>query len=349
MCTQLFRKTKPKNGHRHRKEQIDASSSTPCRNVGLWVAIVSNVGWLLILSYIVSMVHSEYAQLDRQQTKLSATLKTLPDEWHDKAHGLEVNQSTLFHKLFDLQQSLQNLTDDFLQLRAFVQQQQTQIGDSQRVGLLEKNLADFGAELKSFSTEMDSLKNHSTMFSDNLNKNSQAIEYFRGIIVARKLNETGTGGGIAVDVENEQKLENNRKQIVELQNLTQSILDRLNQVNATFSSYATGEQQKVDTLEESHTKKINELSDSVANITSQDVNLAMKNYQDQIKALGERLAGVEKGVQGLREAERGVEGLNAAMQRLQEKGAGDVPGDKKVDVTEEVPVKTGGKEGPPIM
>lgn len=365
----VARKTKPKNGHRHRKEQSGEGNAVPggCRNIGIWVAIASNVGWLLILSYIVSMVHSEYAQLDRQQTKLTAIMKTLPDEWHDKAHTLEVNQSTLIHKLFDMQQTMQNLTDDLLQLRAFVQQQQTQLGDVGRVAMLEKNVADFGASLKSFSSEMDAIKNRSARLNEAVEEHTRAIEWFRAVVVAKRLNETNSSGvdesgSIAVDA-----LNNTTKQMQELRNVTQAIADRLERVNATFTSYAAAETQKVDELEKNHTRKINELNDSVGNITAQDVNQAMKNYQDQIKALGERLTSVEKVAGSLQVQGKSVEELrrqlgefSADLQRWQQKkvvggGVEPVTEEKKVVESEGSSSSNKGAEAeqggekPPIM
>lgn len=296
------------------------------------MAIASNVGWLLILSYIVSMVHSEYATLARQQTKLAANVKTLPDEWHDTSHSLEVNQSTLFHKLFELQQRMDNLTEDLLQLRAVVQQQQAQASDWSRVALLEKSLADFGASLESFSSEMELLKNRSAKATETLAEHTQAVEYFRAVVTKRRLNESEEGAG---DSAATRKVE---QEIVALRNVTQSIADRLERVNGTLSGFVAEERLKVDGLEKEHTKRINELNDSVANVTAQDVNKAMQNYQDQIRELGERLAGLEKRSEVLQQGQRGVEelrsqldGFNAAMQRLQQKGVAEKGEEKRVE------------------
>lgn len=357
------RKTKPKNGHRHHRRQggDGSASGGSCKNIGIWVAIASNVGLLLLLSYIVSMVHSEYANLDKQQTKLAASIKTLPDEWHDKAHGLEVNQSTLFHKLFDLQQSLQNLTEEFMQLRVIVQQQQTQANEVGRVKILEKSLADFGASLKSFSGEMDVLKDRSAKVTETVTDHTQAIEYFRSLVVNKRLNETSSiAEGVGCETNETLQV---KKDLLALKDLTQSLSDRLDSVNATFTTFATVEQQKVDQLEKNHTNKINDLNDSVANITAQDVNRAMKNYQDQIKGLEDRLTSIEqvaevlqKGQQGVEELKSQLDGFNAAMQRLQQKevgggSSGDVADpDKRTQTTTTGSNKQVPESGsPPIM
>lgn len=306
------------------------TTAGPCRNIGIWVAIASNVGWLLILSYIVSMVHSEYAQLNKDQTKIAATIKTMPDEWHDKSHGLEVNQSTLFHKLFDLQQSMKNLTEDFMQLRAYMQQQQVQVTDVARVALLEKSMADFGADLKSVNSEIDSLKNRSSKFGEAIALNTEAVAYFRGIIVQRGLNDTTAEAGSAA---------NNNRSEAESEEKTRA---------------AIAERQKM----------INDLNDSVANITAQDVNKAMKNYQEKIAGLESRMASVEKMAEtlGQQQQQTQANGLDAAVQRLQPQGAvtPEKVDDKKV--TEEKgeannnankPEGNGqernGREGAPIM
>lgn len=332
------------------------STTGPCRNVGLWVAFASNVGWLLILSYIVSMVHSEYAQLNKDQAKIAATIKTMPDEWHDKSHGLEVNQSTLFHKLFDLQQTVKNLTDDFMQLREYMQQQQVQVTDVARLALLENSIADFGAALKSLNSDIDSLKNRSTRFGEAIATNTEAVA-----AVQRRLNETTTdaSGSMtnnrsavekAAAAESEEKI---RAAVAGLKNVT----ERLDQVNATFTIFATTEREKV----------INDLKDSVANITAQDVNQAMKNYQEKIAGLESRMASVEKIAETLEQHQRQaqVSGLvDTAVQRLQpHEPEPEKAGDKKT-VVEEVeannkanktpspgpPPRDGnGREGVPIM
>lgn len=263
----------------------------PCKNIGVWVAIASNVGWLLILSYIVSMVHSEYSTLSKQQTKLAANIKTLPDEWHDTAHSLEVNQSTLFLKLFELQQSMKNLTDDFLQLRAVVQQQQSLARDLSRVALLEKSLADFGASLKSFSSEMDLLKNRSSKVTESLAEHTQAIEYFRTVVAA---NETGVI----------------RSDVLGLKNVTQRIEERLDKVNATFFGWSAEEGKKVDELERRRNGTLEG---------------ELKSYQEQIKGLSDRLESLEKlkeNEKGAGEMQNQVDGFNAAVQRLQGKEGG---------------------------
>lgn len=250
-----------------------SSGGGPCKNIGVWVAIASNVGWLLILSYIVSMVHSEYASLSKQQMKLTANIKTLPDEWHDTSHILEVNQSTLSIELVKLQQTMKNLTADFQQLRAIVQQQQAQARDVSRVGLLEKSLADFGASLKSFSSEMDLLKSH-------LQDNSLAIDYFKTLIVDNKLNETKA-------VNSTETLQM-KGDIAELKNATQTVGERLDKVNELLTSNAASEQQKkLGELERDHLTKINELYETVV--------MAKKEYQEQIKGLSERLDRLERG------------------------------------------------------
>lgn len=264
------------------------------------------------------MVHSEYAQINREQAKLTAALKTLPDEWHDKAHGLEVNQSTLFHQLFDLQQTVKNLTEEFRQLRTVVQQQQTQATDVARVGMLEKSLADFGASLKSVNSEIDSLKSHSLKWGDAITRNAEAIDDFQKMVVQRRLNET-TEGQSQSEGSGKENSEKVNEEIVALKNVSQSFNQRLELVNSTVFEC----RQKMDELEKTHAKK-SDLNESVANITSQDVNQAMKNYQDKMAGLEGRVVGVEKVTEKLEQDQKGweqlksqLEGFNASMQRLQ--------------------------------
>lgn len=287
----------------------DDGSPGACKNFGIWVAIASNVCWLLILSYIVSMVHSEYSQLDKQQDKLGATIKTMPDEWHDKAHTLEM---TLYHKLFDLQQSMKNLTDDLMQLRAYVQQQ-SQPNDMASVELLEKNVADLGATLSSLKSEIDSLKNRSIKVQEVIAGHTTDIQYMQQLAIQRHLNET--------DGALEDPL--NKKELAALKNATNSIRERLDKVNETFTNYATIEGQKVTELEKNHTNKINDLNDSVANVTAQDVNKAMKNYQDAIAGMEIRITSLEKVAGSLEEVQKGLRSeLDefSALQRLQSPG-----------------------------
>lgn len=289
-----FRKTKPKNGHRHKKQLSNESSSTVgCKNIGIWVAIVTNICWLLILSYIVSVVHSQFAAMEK---RFSDSLRSIPDEWHDKAHSLEQNQSTLFLKLFDLQQAAKNFTEDVVQLRSIVDQQQVQMRDFPQMALLEKDVADFGAQMGSFKSEIDSMKSRISKVSQTLREHDDSLEYIK------KLNVTGSpANSTAINADIQQI----RQELDLLSNTTSRISDTLARVNATLTSLATMEQQKVDELDKNHLRKINDLTDSVANITSHDVNVAMQNYQEKIMGLEENLGRMAKAVEGLAQTSKG--------------------------------------------
>lgn len=311
----IFRKTKPKNGHRHRKPLPgDGNSPGGCKNIGMWVAIGSNIGWLLILSYIVSMVHSEFANLAKEQTKLAASLKTLPDEWHEKAHSLEVNQSTLFHTLFELQQSVKNLTDDFTKLKEIVEKQQLQEGDVARVDQLQKSLGDFQRQLEGISGEVQGIREKEVTVTGKVEDNSNAIEYFRRIVVERRLNETVLSSTNTSD---------RPVDLQDLQNLTRNVAERLDKVNVTLSGEVQAEKERVDELEKSHRMKIDELSEKVTNFstTSQEAS-----YQKEIKSLVGRVDAVEKEIVAVKKGS----------------GNGEVQVEKKKDIEVPSGVNSGG-------
>lgn len=260
------------------------------------------------------MVHSEFANLAKEQTKLAASLKTLPDEWHEKAHSLEVNQSTLFHTLFELQQSVKNLTDDFTKLKEIVEKQQLQEGDVARVDQLQKSLGDFQRQLEGISGEVQGIREKEVTVTGKVEDNSNAIEYFRRIVVERRLNETVLSSTNTSD---------RPVDLQDLQNLTRNVAERLDKVNVTLSGEVQAEKERVDELEKSHRMKIDELSEKVTNFstTSQEAS-----YQKEIKSLVGRVDAVEKEIVAVKKGS----------------GNGEVQVEKKKDIEVPSGVNSGG-------
>lgn len=260
------------------------------------------------------MVHSEFANLAKEQTKLAASLKTLPDEWHEKAHSLEVNQSTLFHTLFELQQSVKNLTDDFTKLKEIVEKQQLQEGDVARVDQLQKSLGDFQRQLEGISGEVQGIREKEVTVTGKVEDNSNAIEYLRRIVVERRLNETVLSSTNTSD---------RPVDLQDLQNLTRNVAERLDKVNVTLSGEVQAEKERVDELEKSHRMKIDELSEKVTNFftTSQEAS-----YQKEIKSLVGRVDAVEKEIVAVKKGS----------------GNGEVQVEKKKDIEVPSGVNSGG-------
>lgn len=267
----LNRKTKPKNGQRQRKSS-SSSGSDSCKNVGVWVAIISNWCWLLILSYIISMIHSEYGQLDKQTGKLVTIVKAFPDsidELNDRVHSLEVNQSTIFAKIFDLQQGMRNVTQELVQLRELIKQQ-SQENDNGKMGMLQKNVADFGASLKAISSEIDSIKERLSTVQQNLNTNQQENDYFKSLIVTKQLNSTDKTL-ISADPKNVLVHE-----LQDLRNTTSILTQNLTSLNSTLTTVESDLTQRIKQIDkESQAERQNfgSFTDSLNNATTHIMSL----------------------------------------------------------------------------
>uniref|UniRef100_A0A336MCJ5 CSON015119 protein n=1 Tax=Culicoides sonorensis TaxID=179676 RepID=A0A336MCJ5_CULSO len=107
-----------------------------CKSFGLWAAVLMICSWLLIISYISSVVHAEYRRLEIELQKVSATSQHVPEalqKWHETSKALEQNQTSF----------------------------------------LQNNIANFGSQITAFSGQIDKLtsdyaqlKEHQNHFND---------------------------------------------------------------------------------------------------------------------------------------------------------------------------------------
>lgn len=59
-----YRKTRLRTPSNRLQESLQSDQSLPCyKNLGLWIAIFMTCGWLFILSYMTTVIHSENNRL----------------------------------------------------------------------------------------------------------------------------------------------------------------------------------------------------------------------------------------------------------------------------------------------
>lgn len=133
-----------------------------CQNLGIWIAIFMTSGWLLILSYMTTVVYTENRRLEQQITKLTATNFHLPDvlqRWHETSKFLEQNQTAVNKWLLNIQQRMDDLDRRIITMRDDMLQKAAE-SDQQKISVLQNNVANFGAKMADLRIDIDSLKEH---------------------------------------------------------------------------------------------------------------------------------------------------------------------------------------------
>lgn len=141
-----------------------------CQNLGIWIAIFMTSGWLLILSYMTTVVYTENRRLEQQITKLTATNFHLPDvlqRWHETSKFLEQNQTAVNKWLLSIQQRMDDLDRRIITMRDDMLQKATE-SDQEKISVLQNNVANFGAKMKDLTIDIDGLKEHVHMAETNV-------------------------------------------------------------------------------------------------------------------------------------------------------------------------------------
>lgn len=232
------------------------------------------------------MIHSEYTRLDRETSKLSTTVKALPNEWHDQAHALDVNQSTLFRKLFDVQLSLQNLTEDFVQLKNYVQQPAPQ-STTFKVNLLENSVAEFGAKLSAITVELDQLKQKLGQVQGTAEQNAKDSAFFSAIVIQRNLNSTEVPAETLAQNQTAAQLE-------ALRALEANLSAAVERMNASVLSREAVQSQQIASLVEKNVAQKKAFNDLVSNQTTHIGSEEMTKYRESVQQLDERVGVLER-------------------------------------------------------
>uniref|UniRef100_A0A336MIF5 CSON015212 protein n=1 Tax=Culicoides sonorensis TaxID=179676 RepID=A0A336MIF5_CULSO len=140
---QRKRKVKRKTRSRTPAKHVNGGREGPCfqcKSFGLWAAVLMICSWLLIISYISSVVHAEYRRLEIELQKVNMCLK------HYK-NGMKLPKQTVDQKNANSQEK--------------------------QILSLQNNIANFGSQITAFSGQIDKLtsdyaqlKEHQNHFND---------------------------------------------------------------------------------------------------------------------------------------------------------------------------------------
>jgi hypothetical protein len=66
----LFRrKTRPRNQPNRNNGRQSDGEETNCKNLGIWLSIITTCTWLVFISYFTSVIHSENMRIEREIQK----------------------------------------------------------------------------------------------------------------------------------------------------------------------------------------------------------------------------------------------------------------------------------------
>lgn len=120
---------------------ISSAQRKQCSNVlVLWFTFIV-ICWLVTLSYMIAVIHSENLRLQVQIKKLEGSTQNLPEvlqNWHETSKYLQDNQTQINSKVLECHKEIDNLTTKLEQLKL----------DSSKA-FTKENFASFGAEVKS--------------------------------------------------------------------------------------------------------------------------------------------------------------------------------------------------------
>ncbi|XP_055698172.1 uncharacterized protein LOC129798820 [Phlebotomus papatasi] len=255
------RKTKSKGGYKQKQPPPPVPGG--CKNLGLWIAIVTTWCWLLILSYIIAVVNTGNRQLDRQLQKVSATTQNVPQslqEWHETSQYLEANQTAIVTKLQDVQQTLRNFTEEVAQLKAMVHKKAEIPDDNEKMSVLQTSIADFGAKIKDLSTAVEDLKDHMARIQQEVHNNTAFNQHLQEISLEKRVNDSLVNLNSSVPQQNGN-----------IANITAMFTDKIAKMNDSLNAINNVLSQKTKSIEEdemNQKKHIDRLYDSVSNTSS---------------------------------------------------------------------------------
>ncbi|GAB0093631.1 hypothetical protein DMENIID0001_087990 [Sergentomyia squamirostris] len=282
----IRRKTKSKGGYKQKQPPPPVTGG--CKNLGLWIAVVTTWCWLLILSYIIAVVNTGNRQLDRQLQKVSATTQNVPSalqEWHETSQYLEANQTALIAKMTEVQQSLRNFTEEVNQLKGLVHKK-ADTNDGEQMSVLQTSIADFGAKIKDLSSAVDDLKDHMTRVQQEVHNNTNFNNHLQAISLERRVNDTLANLNSSAP----------QPQTDNMANFTAMYAEKLAKINDTLNAINNVLSQKTKSIEEdeqSQKKSIDRLYDSVSNTSSHvsSIEEDWSKYKQNMKSLeGARVA-----------------------------------------------------------
>lgn len=121
--------------------KISSAQRKQCSNVlVLWFTFIV-ICWLVTLSYMLVVIHSENMRLQVQIKKLEGSTQNLPEvlqNWHETSKYLQDNQTQINSKVLEYHKDIENLT-----------RQLDQISRDSTKPFTKEKFAEIGAEVKS--------------------------------------------------------------------------------------------------------------------------------------------------------------------------------------------------------
>lgn len=198
----------------------------------------------------------------------------MPDalqQWHESSKSLEQNQTEIYKKLTTIQEKLEIFDKQLIEMKEQLNKKNEESGDN-KVAMLEKNMASFGAKIEDFSIGVTALKekyNSLQKESEESQKNYTQLKTTLDATV--NISSPANSGQLSKEV---------------LQNFTQKVEQdvknlsgRLDSTNDTLSQKLAG--LNVESLQ--YKKKLEELTDNNANMSAivQSIENAWTNYEKQ--------------------------------------------------------------------
>lgn len=165
------------NGHHH---HLDDQTPAVCQNLGLWIAIFMSCGWLLILSYMTTVVYTENRRLETQISKLSVNNLNIPEvlqKWHETSKFLEGNQTTVNEKITEIQKRMDGFEQQLIEVRSSIVKQNDLIANQMKNDDHEtKNaVASFGSQIKGLTNDVIRLKESIQQMQSDIQNNRNNI------------------------------------------------------------------------------------------------------------------------------------------------------------------------------
>lgn len=123
-----------------RKTSTSDQRVKQCSNVLVLWFIFIVVCWLITISYMIVVIHSENMRLQVQIKKLEGSTQNLPEvlqNWHETSKYLQDNQTLISSKVLAYHKEIENLTKTLEQLKS-----------ESSNSFTKENLAEFGAQVK---------------------------------------------------------------------------------------------------------------------------------------------------------------------------------------------------------
>ncbi|KAL5275500.1 EFCAB14.2 family protein [Megaselia abdita] len=148
--------------------KISSAQRKQCSNIlFLWFTFIV-ICWLVTLSYMLAVIHSENLRLQVQIKVLEGSTQNLPEvlqNWHETSKYLQDNQTQINSKVMEKSKEIENLTRKLDQLKL----------DSPKA-VTKENFAAFGAQVKSVSDDVEQLKTRLSDLTTNQKKFTTELE-----------------------------------------------------------------------------------------------------------------------------------------------------------------------------